>query len=549
MNTPTRIDTSNSNLIIIKEKQKISESSNNNTYTQIIKPKKEKKDTFVFPIALIDEHEEKIREYITIPKNISEKRQKMEYSNMSLTKTIKTKTFSNLKESFKGDLTNLNTSRLKTSRALFNNISVNIEQKSNTFHHSMTATAKKNNFSTSSKAKRPMSVYSKRNDNDVFYLNKAFSDYFKQDFKEFAEKFTLLHPKIKCDKNKMKRALEKVRAMNEENDNALMSRTARKEDIRIDEKQLYLAGNSKNIVPLLKSIYRQKYPDEAEDGDFQNSLKSKGTEKRGVEMAKSIRSMNRIKTNYTMNNQRMNIDSIYQSKISPETYREDDPDLKIFKNKEQIIDLIDNFDIIKYKNTFDSNDIEEDTNMLKTIQPIHKDKLSLPASRPKTAKIDRVFSPLFRNTQNPMKSQIKIEIEKKKQKIKSIHNRQPIEGEQFEILEIYTHNLNSGDSKVDVEKEENESYINNKVVMPTKERPQAQPYNYQIMMKNIKQNTMNENINLFEDILKIENIQTKVVEDPIMSTQRNNESKKQRPFTSINNTTRPFSSMPKNKSI
>ena len=57
-----------------------------------------------------------------------------------------------------------------------------------------------------------MSVYAKRSDSAVYYMSKEFSDYFKQDLKEFCDKFSLLHPKIKCNNKKIKKLLFYSRA-------------------------------------------------------------------------------------------------------------------------------------------------------------------------------------------------------------------------------------------------------------------------------------------------------------------------------------------------
>ena len=55
-----------------------------------------------------------------------------------------------------------------------------------------------------------MSIYSKRDQNDIFYFSQTFSDYFKEDLKTFAEKMPILKAKIKQDPSRLKSAIKKA---------------------------------------------------------------------------------------------------------------------------------------------------------------------------------------------------------------------------------------------------------------------------------------------------------------------------------------------------
>src|SRR5690606_15513050 len=65
-----------------------------------------------------------------------------------------------------------------------------------------------------SNATRPQSVFARRGDDDIFYLDKGFSDYFTQEESEFASKFPLLHPKVRCNSKSLKKTLRVVKKSN-----------------------------------------------------------------------------------------------------------------------------------------------------------------------------------------------------------------------------------------------------------------------------------------------------------------------------------------------
>ena len=84
------------------------------------------------------------------------------------------------------------------------------------------------------------SVYQERSDSSIYFLSKEYSEYFKMDLKEFAEKFALLHPKLKIDKKNIRKTLEYINEMNNEN-NAKINQIKEPEDIKFNKRHLYLA--------------------------------------------------------------------------------------------------------------------------------------------------------------------------------------------------------------------------------------------------------------------------------------------------------------------
>jgi hypothetical protein len=376
-------------------------------------------------------------------------------------------------------------------------------------------------------ATKPLSVYSKRSDDDVFYLNKAFSDYFKQDFKEFAEKFSLLHPKVKCNNNKMKRILEKLKTFNEKNEKiSQMKEDKVEKEIEMKEKDIYLAGNSKNIFPLLRSIYSQLYPYENEENVlttpnlkyYFKSNKPLGNNDGNINYTYNMRNLNMqrniIKT--------MNLNDMkYQ--INPEMYEEDDPDIKLFNNIKT--DELD--DLVNIK-TNEENVINNNKNS--TLNITEKYKINIESTdnkntkiRPKTARIQTPN--ITKRNKNEENSKSK-EKNKNKRELKRFNSKK---------------GLRHGITNINIYNNNNDDFIHNKR-LPFKDKPSAHPIQYQKMMNKIKMNYSN-NItnNLFEDIILIENVHKKVKDDFSLFKDVN----QQRPSTSKDFLVRPLSKLDK----
>ena len=321
--------------------------------------KKKYKSDFVFPIALIDETEDKLYEFITIPKNISERRKKMEYflhiQSQSQRKTRKSnkKNAGNFgKDAFHRISASINTSNLNnanlkdemiqaSSSVLHKNKNFNKTFTKSMFNNSRISQSvtrnrkEKLNNPVINIAPRPMSVYAKRSDSAVYYMNKEFSDYFKQDLKEFSEKFSLLHPKIKCDNTKIKKMLEEIKHIQDADEKLL--KNFKIDDNAFDLKDLYLAGNSKNIYPLLKSFLKNYYSEEVVNKFFKDKIypisnRPLGNKVSGINYKINVRSLNLEDLRNSDN--RMPNDN--ENKLNIKTYDENDPDLQIFFENTEI---------------------------------------------------------------------------------------------------------------------------------------------------------------------------------------------------------------------
>jgi hypothetical protein len=280
------------------------------------KNKNKKGKPFIFPVALIDEKEAINSGLDALNKNIKSMNKNNRENDKSKSKEkkklVKNKTTENLQKSDQKDKNPIN---------LINNYPRPV-----------------------SNAARPQSVYAKRSDNDVFYLDRAFSEYYTQEEVKFAEKFPLLHPKVRCDQKKLKTTLQEVKMAtlwydeiknklhNEEDD----------DDVKIDQKDLNLAGNSKNPVPLLRSIYRQVYPDVLEapipsNKIYPNSNKPLGNSMEFVDLKNNVRSANMMAffnstlstDNFDNRIRSARINSI-PSELRLDTYKVDDPEILIF---------------------------------------------------------------------------------------------------------------------------------------------------------------------------------------------------------------------------
>ena len=106
---------------------------------------------------------------------------------------------------------------------------------------------------------RPMSMYSPRIQNSCYYFSSVFSDYYKEEFKSFCNKMPILKAKLKIAPDKLKREIIKHdKKINQKE--KLLYQLSTKESVNLDKQDLIIAGQRKNPIPLLKSIFKQNYP-------------------------------------------------------------------------------------------------------------------------------------------------------------------------------------------------------------------------------------------------------------------------------------------------
>ena len=109
---------------------------------------------------------------------------------------------------------------------------------------------------------RPMSLYSERKPQGTFYFSNDFSDYYKQDLKTFSEKMPLLKARINTYNKRLRREIFKERVISSKGEKQLndIKINVDNEKIKFNKLDLIIAGERKNVEPLLKSIYYQENP-------------------------------------------------------------------------------------------------------------------------------------------------------------------------------------------------------------------------------------------------------------------------------------------------
>ena len=301
------------------------------SYTKISKKAKKieetKTDDFKFPVVLVDLPENEFKHYLQtaetpIPKKEKEKDKKNE------------KNYSNEK---KNKINEKKRPQTSVKRNLTYNDNNQSEKK----------TKKKGN------CVRPMSVYSQRDQDDIFYFSQTFSDYYKEDLKTFAEKMPILKAKIKQDPSRLKSAIKKAHKqtkIREENLNKILV----SDDLILNRQEVIIAGKGGNAMPLLKSIYEQIHADQPIENHkdikyYYNTMKPLGN-KVFVDYTKNDRSkhireyveLRDGKNNVKIDkNDKINIDNKDEIKcLHLSTYNTNDPDLLIFnKIKEENEDI------------------------------------------------------------------------------------------------------------------------------------------------------------------------------------------------------------------
>ena len=251
--------------------------------------------------------------------------------------------------------TNLNSkSTNRSQRTISNNNSFrrsNSRRKTHRNARSASASANRNKKNIiEGNCVRPMSVYTRRNQNDTFYFSQTFSDYYKEDLKEFVKKIPLLRAKISAKPNKLQYTLVNSERKSQLKEKKL-EEIIRNDNLNLKKQEVIIAGKAGNAQPLLKSIYKQIHPeDEIEKNNtktYFNTMKPLGNNNR--------------KTDYTINDREFHLRQIIQMRggeynnenknfggknnfdnnfnfkdLKLETYDQNDPDLQIFNQIKEV---------------------------------------------------------------------------------------------------------------------------------------------------------------------------------------------------------------------
>lgn len=301
-----------------KEKSDVNNNNDNNNNSNSKKQITCKIGEFRFPIALIDEDEEVLRQMDIVNTETNQKlstnknKRRINMSNtmtsmkntsikntLNKTKDNKNSTY-NSQSRIQSSKTNNNNSSIKGNIIIENNelkvikpqhtqlannqLSARSKNKSNyndmpndnskynmqvlttkSIKNNDTFSSINNTFYNTNKRRedsrinepncvRPKSVYTARNPRDVFYLSKTSNDYFTMDFFEFAKHVSILQAKYLSHPEKLQKVLKEVRMSANKVEEAISQVTR---DIHLEDKEVFLASNYGNILPLLKSIYRQ----------------------------------------------------------------------------------------------------------------------------------------------------------------------------------------------------------------------------------------------------------------------------------------------------
>ena len=264
------------------------------SYIKVNNDKKEKEEenkekNFQFPVVLVDLNENQLNYYLQNEENYI---------------------FHNNE--------NNNKKRSKTSEDKLNEINY---EKQNCFNQSK---KKKKNGNCI----RPMSINSKINKNDIFYFSQNFSDYFKEDLKDFVKKMPLLKPKIIQDPSRLKKAIKKAYKENEIRENKL-KKILNSDTLILNKQDVIIAGKRNNPTPLLRSVFRQIHPE--------SSMKNLRDKKL------YLKTMKTINKNYSVDFIKNNKKKLVYNGINSNnnglllsTYNKNDPALAIFnKIKEE----------------------------------------------------------------------------------------------------------------------------------------------------------------------------------------------------------------------
>ena len=144
------------------------------------------------------------------------------------------------------------------------NLSINTNVTNTLSNQKSKKTISNNNNNLTSKAAghhhiRPMSVYSPRGNSCSFYFSSTFSDYYKEDLKSFSEKMKILKAKIKSNPNKLNHEIKTQRKISSSKEMQL-NNILKSQKFNFVKENLIIAAERKNPIPLLKSIFKDKYP-------------------------------------------------------------------------------------------------------------------------------------------------------------------------------------------------------------------------------------------------------------------------------------------------
>ena len=139
---------------------------------------------------------------------------------------------------------------------------------------------------------RPMSVYSPRVNACSFYFSNTFSDYYKEDLKTFSEKMKILKAKVKSNPSHLKNEMRTQRIVSLNKEKKLEG-IINSNKITFDKEDLIIAADRRNPIPLLKSIFRNNYPDKEVMKEniklYYNTMKPLGNSDKSVDYTQNER--------------------------------------------------------------------------------------------------------------------------------------------------------------------------------------------------------------------------------------------------------------------
>ena len=223
------------------------------SYTTLKKQKlntkeNQKIEEFKSPVVLVDLFEEQMNLYFGKNNN---------FQNEENKNNVKNKVLVN-----KNNLKNKKKLNIKISNN--NKVSSKGEYFKSRFPSKLIANNKLQNNNTNVKSPthnfiRPMSVYSPRLNYCAFYFSSAFSDYYKEDLKTFSEKMKILKAKVKSNPKKLNYEIRTQRSISSKKEKKL-NRLLNMEQFNFGKDNLIIAAERRNPIPLLKSIFKQTYP-------------------------------------------------------------------------------------------------------------------------------------------------------------------------------------------------------------------------------------------------------------------------------------------------
>jgi hypothetical protein len=309
--------------------------------------KEEKKeDKFKFPVVLVDLQENQMNMFFNdnINGNTSNKKKLMKQQLEHMQRMNK------MKMNDRKSNINSNSSNISHKKSISNN---NSFQRSSTRNKSIrsvrSASASQSRFNKKKPIEgncvRPMSVYTRRNPKDTFYFSQTFSDYYKEDLKDFVKKIPLLRAKISAKPNKLQNTLinsEKKSLLKEEK----LKETIANDDLLLTKQEVIIAGKLGNAQPLLKSIYKQIHPeDEIEKNNtkmYFNTMKPLGNNNNKTDFSindreNHFRQLVELRNGEFSDYKKRSKDDFNNFRdLKLETYDEKDPDLQIFNQIKEV---------------------------------------------------------------------------------------------------------------------------------------------------------------------------------------------------------------------